>query len=81
MNAFNYNTSSYHALFEEIVMTASERTLASRILEETGATWLLRTSDRILLLDVALSDTSLEHKTVSVVGTMGFHPARLGLLS
>jgi hypothetical protein len=56
-------------------MTEKSRTFAFGTLEENGDTWLLITRDRIILLDLALSDLTLEHKTVSVVGKMGIPPS------
>src|SRR4051812_15449940 len=58
-------------------MPTSERTFAFGTLEENGDTWLLITRDRIIPLDLALSDLKLEHKAVSVVGKMGIPPSSL----
>ncbi len=52
-------------------MAENSRTFAFGTLEENGDTWLLITRDRIIPLDLALSDLKLEHKAVSVVGRMG----------
>lgn len=52
-------------------MAPNEITFAYGDLEENGDTWLLMTRDRIIFLDATLSDLSLEHKTVSVIGKMG----------
>ncbi len=61
-------------------MTANSRTFAFGTLEETGDTWLLIARDRVILLDLALSDLSSEHKTVSVIGQMGIPPSAPGIL-
>lgn len=53
----------------------STKTLAFGQLEEDGDTWFLMTTHGILLLDAAISDNSIEHKIVSVAGTMGFPPS------
>jgi hypothetical protein len=60
-------------------MTTNSRTFAFGTLEETGDTWLLIARDRIIPLDVTLSDLSLEHKTVSVIGEMGIPPSAPGI--
>jgi len=60
-------------------MTASEKTLAYGTLEENGDTWFLMRPDRMILLDLALSDLSLEHKTVSVIGKMGIPHSAPGI--
>jgi hypothetical protein len=60
-------------------MTANSKTFAFGTLEENGDTWLLITRDRIILLDLALSDLMLEHKTVSVIGNMGIPPSAPGI--
>jgi hypothetical protein len=61
-------------------MTTEPTIIASGTLEETGDTWLLITRDRIILLDLALADLSLEHKTVSVKGKMGIPPSAPGIV-
>jgi hypothetical protein len=38
------------------------------------------TRDRMILLDLALSDLSLEHKSVSVIGKMGIPPSAPGIV-
>lgn len=53
----------------------STRTLAFGQLEEDGDTWFLIRPNGILLLDAAFTDNALEHKQVSIVGTMGFPPS------
>jgi hypothetical protein len=60
-------------------MTENSRTFAFGTLEETGDTWLLIARDRVIPLEVALSDLSLEHKTVSVIGKMGIPPSAPGI--
>jgi hypothetical protein len=60
-------------------MTASTKTFAYGTSEENGDTWLLMTRDHMILLDAVLSDLSLEHKTVSVIGTMGVPPGAPGI--
>jgi hypothetical protein len=60
-------------------MTANSRTFAFGTLEETGDTWLLIARDRIIPLDVTLSDLSLERKTVSVIGKVGIPPSAPGI--
>jgi Protein of unknown function (DUF2934) len=60
-------------------MTANSKTFAFGTLEETGDTWLLIARDRLIPLDVTLSDLSLEHKTVSVIGKMGIPPSAPGI--
>jgi DUF2934 family protein len=57
----------------------STKTLACGQLEEDGDTWFLMRSNGILLLDAAISDNSIEHKTVSVAGTLGFPPSSPGI--
>lgn len=61
-------------------MTTNSRIFAFGQLEEDGDTWFLIKPGGILLLDAALSDNTLEHKTVSVVGKMGFPPSSPGIL-
>ena len=61
-------------------MTASERTFAYGTLEENGDTWFLMRPDRMILLDLARSDLSLEHTTVSVIGKMSIPPSAPGIL-
>src|SRR6267142_2177799 len=56
-------------------MPTSEKTFAFGTLEENGDTWLLITRNRIILLDLALSDLRFEHKNVSVIGKMGIPPS------
>jgi Protein of unknown function (DUF2934) len=60
-------------------MAATQKTFAYGTLEENGDTWFLMTRDRMIFLDAALSDLSLEHRTVSVIGTMGIPPASPGI--
>ena|SRR5437763_1361455 len=60
-------------------MTISEITLAYGSLEENGDTWFLMRPDCMILLELALSDLSLEHKTVSVIGKMGIPPSAPGI--
>lgn len=58
-------------------MTTSPKTFAYGTLEADTDSWLL-TRDDVIALDVGLLesfDGSLEHKTVSVVGTMGIPKA------
>jgi hypothetical protein len=61
-------------------MTANTKTFAFGQLETDGDTWFLVKPDGFLLLDAALSDISLEHKMVSVVGKMGFPPSNPAVL-
>ena len=56
------------------------RTLAFGQLETDGDTWFLVKPDRFVLLDAALADNALEHKVVSVFGTMGVQPSSPGIL-
>lgn len=58
----------------------SRKTLAFGQLESNGDTWFLVKPDRFVLLDAALADNALEHKVVSVVGTMGIPPSSPGIL-
>ena len=61
-------------------MTTTKKTLAFGTLEETGDTWLLITGGHVILLDMALADLSLEHKTVSVIGTRSIPHGAPGIL-
>ena len=56
-------------------MTLDPRTFAFGTLEENGDTFLLITQNRLILLDINLSDLTLEHTTVSVIGHMGIPPS------
>ena len=49
-------------------------------LESDGDTWFLVKSDGFVLLDAAIADNALDHKMVSVVGTMGFPRSNPGVL-
>jgi hypothetical protein len=57
----------------------STKTLAFGQLEEDGDTWFLNRPNGILLLDAAFPDNALEHKQVSVAGTMGFPRSSPGI--
>lgn len=61
-------------------MTTEPTIIASGTLQETGDTWLLIARERIILLDLALADLSLEHKTVSAKGKMGIPPSAPGMV-
>jgi hypothetical protein len=58
----------------------STKTLAFGRLESDGDTWFLVKSDRFVLLDAAITDNALDHKMVSVVGTMGVPRSSPGIL-
>lgn len=60
-------------------MAATQKTMAYGTLEENGDTWLLMTRDRVILLEANLSDLTLEHKTVTVIGRMGIPPSSPGI--
>lgn len=62
------------------IMTTDPTTIAFGTLFEDGDTWLLIARDRIILLDLALPDLSVEHKTVSVRGKMGIPPSAPGIV-
>ena len=53
----------------------TSKTLAHGTLGANSDTWFLMTRDQMLLVDVSfVVDSSLEGKTVSIVGTMGTPP-------
>jgi hypothetical protein len=61
-------------------MAEPSKTLAYGILDENGDTWFVRRPNEFILLDVPFAfDLSLQHKSVSVVGTMGVPPSALGI--
>lgn len=60
-------------------MAAKQKTLAYGTLEENGDTWFLIRPDRMILLEATLSDMSLEHKPVSVIGKMGIPTSSPGI--
>jgi hypothetical protein len=62
-------------------MTGIQKIIASGTLEENGDTWFLRGNNLFTLLDIPiLFDDSLQHKTVSVIGKMGFPDSAPGIM-
>ena len=62
-------------------MTGIQKIIASGTLEENGDTWFLRGNNLFTLLDIPiLFDDSLQHKTVSVIGNMGFPNSAPGIM-
>jgi hypothetical protein len=61
-------------------MAATPKSIAYGTLDENGDTWFLMRSDRITLLDFPFRvDGSLQHKMVSVIGSMGMPPSSPGI--
>ena len=61
-------------------MAATQKSITYGTLEENGDTWFLMRPDRMILLDIPFQvDGSLQHKTVSVIGTMGIPPSSPGI--
>jgi hypothetical protein len=63
-------------------MAPKSKTFEYGTLDSNTDTWFLRKPNRFILLDVPfIFDSSLRHKAVSVIGTMGVPESALGLPS
>ena len=61
-------------------MATSPKTFAHGILDENGDTWFLRQPHQFILLDAPfIIDLALQHKAVSVIGTMGVPESAPGI--
>ena len=61
-------------------MATTPKTFAYGILDENGDTWFLRQPHQFILLDAPfIIDLALQHKAVSVIGTMGVPESAPGI--
>jgi hypothetical protein len=67
-------------VYEEGKMATTPKTFAYGILDENGDTWFLRQPHQFILLDAPfIIDLALQHKAVSVIGTMGVPESAPGI--